>query len=251
MHRQMPRYRLTIEYDGTPYVGWQRQKNGPGVQAAIEKAIVGFAHEQITLQVAGRTDTGVHALAQIAHVDLSADWSAKTVRDAINALLTKAKEPVAITAVALVDEDFHARFSAKARHYRYLIENRPVPSALNAKRAWLVKRPLDCAAMNDAAQELLGLHDFTTFRAAQCQSKSPVKTMDRIYFERDGAMITVSISAKSFLHNQVRSIVGTLKMVGDSRWSRADVARIRDAREHQLCGALAPAHGLYLEKVDY
>ena len=247
----MHRYRMTIEYDGTRYVGWQRQKNGHAVQAAIEKAILGFTHEQVTLQVAGRTDTGVHAFGQTAHADLTRDWNSEKVLEATNAFLAMNEERVSIVVCQKVDDTFHARFSALARHYLYRITNRISPNALEHRRAWWIKKQLDLDAMRDAAQAFVGTHDFTTFRAAQCQAKSPIKTLDSIVFERDGDEIFINVSAKSFLHNQVRSIVGTLKMVGESRWDRAEVERRRDALDHQLCGALAPPHGLYLKKVDY
>jgi len=247
----MPRFRMTIEYDGTPYVGWQRQTNGHAVQAALEKAILGFTHEQVTLQVAGRTDTGVHAFAQTAHADLSRDWDAGKVLEATNAFLAMNEERVSVIECKKVDESFHARFSAQARHYLYRITNRAAPNALEHRRSWWIKKPLDVAAMQEASKAFIGTHDFTTFRAAQCQAKSPIKTLDRIAFERDKHEILINVSAKSFLHNQVRSIVGTLKMVGEGRWDRGEVERRRDALDHQLCGALAPPHGLYLKKVDY
>jgi len=247
----MPRYRLLIEYDGTPYVGWQRQTNGYGVQAAVEKAIAGFTHETVTLQVAGRTDAGVHALGQVAHVDLTRDWSEERVEIATNAFLAMNEEAVAVLSAKKVDETFQARFSAIARTYEYRIHNRMAPLTLDRTRAWWVKKPLDVDAMNDAAAELVGTHDFTTFRAAQCQAKSAVRTLDSIVARRDGEMIVFTVHARSFLHNQVRSLVGTLKMGGEGRWTRQKVANIRDARDHQLCGALAPPHGLYLSTVHY
>ncbi|MEO1700810.1 MAG: tRNA pseudouridine(38-40) synthase TruA [Pseudomonadota bacterium] len=247
----MHRYRMTIEYDGTPYVGWQRQTNGHAVQAAVEKAILGFTHENVTLQVAGRTDTGVHALGQTAHADLTRDWAPEKVLEATNAFLAMNEERVSIVACQKVDETFHARFSAQARHYLYRITNRVAPNALEHRRAWWIKKPLDLKAMRDASNAFIGTHDFTTFRAAQCQAKSPVKTLDKIVLEREGHEISIHVSARSFLHNQVRSIVGTLKMVGENRWDRSEVERRRDALDHQLCGALAPPHGLYLKKVDY
>ncbi|MEQ8399718.1 MAG: tRNA pseudouridine(38-40) synthase TruA [Roseitalea porphyridii] len=247
----MPRYRLTIEYDGTPYVGWQRQKNGHAVQEAVEKAIFEFSKQTVTLQVAGRTDTGVHAIAQTAHVDLDRDWDPVRVREAINAYLVLDEERIAVVAAEKVGEDFHARFSAQTRHYLYRIHNRPAPLTLDHRRAWWCKRHLDIDAMNDAARVLIGTHDFTTFRAAQCQSKSPVKTLDAITFSRDGEFVTAHVSARSFLHNQVRSLVGTLKLVGEGRWTKDDVRRVLEARDHQKCGALAPPHGLYLLRVDY
>jgi len=247
----MPRYRLTIEYDGSPYVGWQRQTNGHAVQEAVEKAIFEFSKQNVRLQVAGRTDTGVHAIAQTAHVDLDRDWEPVRVREAINAYLVLDEERIAIVEARKVDEDFHARFSATARHYLYRIHNRPAPLTLDHRRAWWCKRFLNVEAMNDAAQVLIGTHDFTTFRAAQCQSKSPVKTLDTLTVTRDGEWVEAHVSARSFLHNQVRSMVGTLKMVGEGRWSKTDVETARDARDHQKCGALAPPHGLYLLRVDY
>ncbi|QKV19423.1 tRNA pseudouridine(38-40) synthase TruA [Oricola thermophila] len=247
----MPRYRLTVEYDGTPYVGFQRQSNGYAVQEAMERAIGKFTGETVTVHVAGRTDTGVHALGQVCHVDLAREWEARRVLDAINAHLVMADERIAILDVERMDEDFHARFSATNRHYLYRIVNRHQPIPLERERAWWVKRPLDVDAMQDAAAELIGTHDFTTFRAVQCQSKSPVKTLDRIVVSRSGELVTFRVSARSFLHNQVRSIVGTLKLVGEGRWTRQDVKEALEARDHQRCGALAPPHGLYLEKVDY
>lgn len=247
----MPRYRLTVEYDGTPYVGFQRQTNGYAVQEAMEKAIAKFAREDVTVHVAGRTDTGVHAIGQVCHVDLTRDWDAFRVMEAMNAHLVMEDECVAILDAEKMDEEFHARFSARNRHYLYRILNRHTPIPLERERAWWVRRPLDIEAMQDAAKLLLGTHDFTTFRAAQCQSKSPVKTLDVIEFSRTGELVEVRLSARSFLHNQVRSIVGTLKLVGEDRWTRDDVQEVLEARDHQRCGALAPPHGLYLAKVDY
>lgn len=247
----MHRYRLLIEYDGSPYVGWQRQKNGPGVQAAIERAVLAFSKQEVTLQVAGRTDTGVHALGQVCHVDLTRNWPARTVMDAINAYLAKHDEPVAVLAAEPVTEDFHARFSATARTYEYHIHNRMAPLTVDRTRAWWVKRTLDVDAMNDAAKVLLGTHDFTTFRAVQCQSRSPVKTLDRLDAVRDGERIIFTVHARSFLHNQVRSFVGSLKLVGEGTWNRDKLIDVLEARDHQKCGALAPPHGLYLARVHY
>ena len=247
----MPRYRLTVEYDGTPYKGFQRQKNGYTVQEAIERAIFKFSGEQITLHVAGRTDTGVHALAQMCHADLTRDWDPFRVMEAVNAHLVMADECVAVVDAEKMDGDFHARFSAVGRHYLYRVVNRHAPVPLERHRAWWVKKPLDVDAMREAARVLIGTHDFTTFRAAQCQSKSPVKTLDAILFSRVGEIIETRVSARSFLHNQVRSIVGTLKLVGEGRWTANDVRTVLEARDHQRCGALAPPHGLYLAKVDY
>ena len=237
----MPRYRLTVEYDGTPYVGFQRQANGYAVQEAME----------VTIHVAGRTDTGVHALAQVCHVDLARDWDARRVLEAMNAHLVMADECVAVLDAEKMTDDFHARFSATGRHYLYRILNRHAPIPLERQRAWWVRRPLDIAAMQDAAALLIGTHDFTTFRAAQCQSNSPVKTLDEIRFSRSGELVEARLSARSFLHNQVRSIVGTLKLVGEGRWTRDDVRAVLEAKDHQRCGALAPPHGLYLAAVDY
>lgn len=247
----MPRYRLLIEYDGTPYVGWQRQTNGYAVQEALEHAVAEFCRTPVTLHVAGRTDTGVHALGQVAHVDLPKAYPDATVRNAINAMLAQNDEPVSVLEARTVDEDFHARFSATARTYHYRIHNRLPPLTVDRHRSWWVKKPLDVEAMRDAATVLLGTHDFTTFRAVQCQAKSPVRTLDHIGIERDGEIVQFTVHARSFLHNQVRSIVGTLKLVGEGRWTKADVARVLEARDHQLCGALAPPHGLYLAAVCY
>lgn len=247
----MPRYRLTVEYDGTPYVGFQRQTNGYAVQEAMERAVRKFTGEDVTIHVAGRTDTGVHALAQVCHVDLTRDWDARRVMDAMNAHLAMAEECVSILDAERMDDDFHARFSATTRHYLYRIFNRHSPSPLERQRAWWVKNPLDVAAMQDAAEILIGTHDFTTFRAVQCQSKSPVKTLDEITFSRSGELVEARVSARSFLHNQVRSLVGTLKLVGEGRWTKADVLDALEARDHQRCGALAPPHGLYLARVGY
>ncbi len=247
----MPRYKLTIEYDGTAYVGWQRQTNGYAVQEAVEKAIAGFSLETVTVHVAGRTDTGVHALGQVAHVDLSRDWGERKVLLAINAFLAMAEEAVAVLSVEKVSDDFHARFSAKARAYEYRIHERLPPLTLDRRRAWWVKRPLDVDVMNAAGLKLLGTHDFSTFRAAQCQAKSPIRTLDRIEARREGEMIIFTVEARSFLHNQVRSMVGTLKCVGEGRWTQDELVRAFEARDHQQCGALAPPHGLYLARVDY
>lgn len=245
----MPRYKLIIEYDGGPFVGWQRQKNGRSVQEAIEKAITAFSRERGTLKGAGRTDAGVHALGQVAHVDLVKTWPAETVRDALNAHLRP--EPISILSVEAVLDDFDARFSARKRHYLYRIVDRQAPLALDRDRAWSVPSRLDADAMHLAARSLVGKHDFTTFRAAECQAKSPVKTLDRLDVSRHGDEIAVSATARSFLHNQVRSMVGTLKKVGEGRWSANEVAAALAARDRARSGPVAPAHGLYLVAVDY
>jgi tRNA pseudouridine38-40 synthase len=245
----VPRYRLTLEYDGGGFVGWQRQDNGPSVQAALEAAIQAFAGEAVATVAAGRTDAGVHALGQVVHADLARDWPVETVRDAINFHLKPA--PVTILEAALAPPEFHARFSATARTYRYRIVNRRAPLALERGRAWWWPSPLDAAAMHRAAQRLLGQHDFTSFRATQCQAKSPVKTLDRLAVTRDGELIAVEAAARSFLHHQVRNMVGTLRLVGEGKWTGDDVARALAARDRAAAGPTAPAEGLYLVAVRY
>ena len=245
----MPRYKLIIEYDGTPFVGWQRQANGRSVQQAIEEAIAAFAGRPVRIQTAGRTDAGVHATHQVAHVDLDKDWRTDTVRDAANAHLKPA--PVAILAAEIVPDAFDARASALKRHYLYRILNRRAPPGLDVHRVWHVPWALDVEAMHTAAQTLVGRHDFTTFRAAECQANSPVKTIDRLDVERLGDEIRVAASARSFLHHQVRSMVGSLALVGAGRWSAADLRAALEAHERARCGPMAPPSGLYLVGVDY
>jgi tRNA pseudouridine38-40 synthase len=245
----MPRYRLLIEYDGGPFVGWQLQAGGPSVQGVITDAIAAFAGETATVHGAGRTDAGVHALGQVAHVDLARDWRPDRVRDALNARLRP--HPVAMLAVEKVADSFHARFSARRRRYLYRIVNRRADLALERNRAWRVPRPLDAAAMHAAAQGLVGRHDFTTFRAADCQAKSPVKTLDRLDVARDGDEVRVHASARSFLHHQVRSMVGSLVAVGEGKWSAQDLARALAACSRSACGQVAPPEGLYLVSVEY
>lgn len=247
----MPRYRIDVEYDGTGYSGWQRQAGRHSVQAALEQAIAAFAREEVTLRGAGRTDAGVHAAAQVAHLDLAREWPEATVRDALNAHLTAAGETVSVIAAARAAEDFDARFSALARHYLYRIFNRRAPPALERSRAWHVTRPLDAEAMHEAAQALVGHHDFTTFRSVQCQAKSPARTLDRLDVTRRGEWVEIRASARSFLHNQVRSMAGTLKRVGEGAWTAADVAAALAAKDRAACGPVAPAHGLFLLGVDY
>lgn len=245
----MPRYRLTLEYDGTPFVGWQVQENGPSVAGAIAEAFGRFAGETPKVFGAGRTDAGVHALGQVAHVDLSRDWEPDTVRDALNAHLRP--QPVAVLAVERAADDFDARFSARARHYRYRIVNRRADLALDRDRVWRITKPLDAGAMHRAAQRLTGHHDFTTFRSAECQAKSPMKTLDRLDVVRDGDEVRIEAGARSFLHNQVRSMVGSLALVGEGKWTGDDLARALEARDRAACGPVAPACGLYLVRVDY
>jgi tRNA pseudouridine38-40 synthase len=245
----MPRFKLLIEYDGAPFAGWQIQAGQPTVQGFLTAAVEAFCGEQVSVQGAGRTDAGVHALGQVAHIDLTKEWESDTVRDALTAQLRP--HPVAVLAAERVADDFDARFSARARHYLYRIVNRRADLALERGRAWRVPRPLDAAAMHAAAQGLLGKHDFTTFRAAECQAKSPVKTLDRLDVARERDEIRVSASARSFLHHQVRSMVGSLALVGEGRWSTQDLKAALDARDRTACGPIAPPDGLYLLRVDY
>ena len=245
----MPRYRITIEYDGTPFVGWQIQDNGPSVQARLAEAIHAFCGEQIVPAGAGRTDAGVHALAQVAHVDLAKDWPVDTVRDALNAHLRP--DPVSVLEAQVVDEEFDARFSATKRHYLYRIVDRRAPLALDANRAWQVPVALDADAMHASAQVLTGNHDFTTFRSVQCQAKSPIKTLDVLSVSRVGAEVQISAEARSFLHNQVRSIAGALKLVGTGKWLKKDLKAALEAKDRAACAPVAPPHGLYLVRVEY
>jgi len=245
----MPRYRLTVEYDGTPYVGWQRQDNGPSVQGEIERAAEAVGNGEVTLFGAGRTDTGVHALAQVAHFDTERQWGPSKLRDALNAKLRDTG--IAIIEVAEVGEDFHCRFSATSRSYLYRILNRRPPPALEIGRVWWVKSPLDTDAMHEAAQRLVGHHDFTTFRSTHCQSRTAMKTLDELRVSRLGEHVEIFARSRSFLHNQVRSMAGTLVEVGLGRWSADDVTRALEARDRTACGPVAPAVGLYLVAVGY
>lgn len=247
----MPRYRLDLEYDGRPYAGWQRQADHPSVQQAIEEAIFRLSGEKVSIRGAGRTDAGVHATAQVAHVDLTKERRADTVRDALNAHLQQAGERVAVLRAQMVSDDFDARFSALGRHYLYRISNRRAPPALEKGKVWWVPKLLDMDAMHEAARELLGRHDFTTFRSVQCQANSPVRTLDRLDVTRLGDEIEIRASARSFLHNQVRSMVGSLKRVGDGGWTAADLRAALEAKNRAACGQVAPADGLYLIGVDY
>jgi tRNA pseudouridine38-40 synthase len=245
----MPRYKLTIEYDGGPFVGWQVQGSAPSVQGALMGAIEAFCGERVKVGGAGRTDAGVHALGQVAHVDLAKDWDADTVRDAITAHLRP--QPVVVLAAEKVSDAFDARFSAVKRHYRYCIVNRRADLALERGRAWRLPRPLDHKAMHAAAQHLVGRHDFTTFRHVDCQAKSPVKTLDRLDVTREGERVSICASARSFLHSQVRSMVGALVFVGEGRWSADDLSAALAARDRAACAPVAPPGGLYLVQVDY
>jgi tRNA pseudouridine38-40 synthase len=243
------RYRLTLEYDGTPFVGWQRQDNGPSVQGALEAAIEKLSGERVTVTGAGRTDAGVHALGQVAHFDLAKTFEPGKIRDALNYHLRP--DPVSVLEAAEADEQFHARFSATARRYLFRILNRRSPPALEAGKVWHVSPKLDAEAMHAAAQFLVGQHDFTTFRAAECQAQSPVKTLDRLDVSQRGEEIHIEASARSFLHHQIRSFAGTLKLVGEGKWQPREVKKALDARDRAACGPVAPPEGLYLVRVDY
>ena len=245
----MPRYALTIEYDGGPFFGLQRQQDGPSVQEAVERAVAGITQEQATLHSAGRTDSGVHALAMRSHVDIDREFDPFRLMEGLNAKLRP--DPVAVTACEQVAEDWHARFSCVGRRYLYRILNRRAPPALLAGKVWHEPRPLDAAAMHEAAQELVGRHDFTTFRSAHCQAASPVKTLDRLEVERVGEEVHIHAAARSFLHHQVRSMVGCLQLVGLGKWSAESVAQALAARERQALGFNAPPHGLYFVEAVY
>jgi tRNA pseudouridine38-40 synthase len=245
----MPRYRATVEYDGGPYKGFQLQADHPSVQGALERAIHAFSGESPRVAAAGRTDTGVHATGQTIHFDLAKDWPARTVRDAVNAHLVG--ETVVLVAAEVADPEFHARFSALERRYLYRILNRPAPPALDKGRVWHVRAPLDAGAMHAAAQRLVGLHDFTTFRDAACQSASPVKTLDEARVWREGEEVRLAFAARSFLHRQVRSMTGALAEVGAGRWSAEDLSAALEAKDRKACAPVAPAHGLCLTAVAY
>jgi tRNA pseudouridine38-40 synthase len=245
----MPRYRLLVEYDGRPYRGFQVQEGLPTVQGSIERAVLAFSGQQIRLGAAGRTDTGVHATGQVVHIDLTKDWRPAVVRDALNAHL--APEPISILEASVAPEDFHARFSATGRRYLYRILNRHSPAALDQGRVWRVKKPLDAAAMQAAAEVLLGEHDFTTFRDTLCQAKTPVKTLDMARVVREGDEIHLTFAARSFLHRQVRSMTGSLAEVGLGRWTAADLKAALEARDRAACGPVAPSDGLCLTGVVY
>jgi tRNA pseudouridine38-40 synthase len=245
----VPRYRLTIEYDGGPFVGWQYQENGPSVQQAVEHAVFRFCGERTTVHGSGRTDTGVHALGQVAHVDLARSFAPATVRDAVNFHLKPA--PIAVLDATPVADDFHARFSARERFYRYRILNRPAPPAYERGHVWWVPMQLDAERMAEAAAILVGHHDFTSFRSVMCQAESPTKTLDALTVRRDDVEICIEARARSFLHNQVRIIAGTLKLVGQGKWSPVDVAAALAAGDRARAGPTAPPHGLCLVSVSY
>jgi tRNA pseudouridine38-40 synthase len=245
----MPRYKLTIEYDGAPFSGWQIQENGPSVQGALEIAVKAICGEAVRVHGAGRTDAGVHALGQVAHCDIVKQFAPGRLRDALNAHLRPL--PIGVLDVEMMPESFEARFSAIRRHYLYRIVNRRANLAIDAGRVWRVPKPLDAQAMHAAAQRLVGKHDFSTFRDSECQAKSPEKTLDQLDVSRDGDRIDIVTSARSFLHSQVRSMVGSLVSVGEGRWRAGDLAAALAARNRAACGPVAPPHGLYLVRVDY
>jgi tRNA pseudouridine38-40 synthase len=243
------RYRVTLEYDGGPFVGWQRQNSGASVQGALEAAIEKLSGEKVTVTGAGRTDAGVHALGQVAHFDLEKEFDAGKVRDALNHFLRP--DPVSVLDARVADGEFHARFSAQARHYLFRILNRRSPPALEIGKVWHVSPKLDAQAMHAAAQFLVGHHDFTTFRAAECQAQSPVKTLDRLDVSQRGEEIHIEASARSFLHHQIRSFAGTLKLVGEGKWQPRDVKKALEAKDRTACGPVSPPDGLYLVRINY
>jgi tRNA pseudouridine38-40 synthase len=245
----MPRYKLTLEYDGGPFRGWQRQSEGPSVQQALEEAVRAFCGEEVRVVAAGRTDAGVHATGQVAHLDLARPVTRESLRNALNYYLRP--RPVVVLEAAPVADDFHARFSAQVRHYLYRIVNRRAALTLEAHLAWHVPTPLDAEVMHEAAERLTGRHDFTSFRSALCQAKSPVKTLDRLAVRRVGDHLEITARARSFLHHQVRNMVGTLKLVGEGRKPVESIEAVLAARDRSAAGPIAPACGLYLVRVDY
>lgn len=245
----MPRFAITIEFDGHPYAGWQRQDNAPSVQAAIEAAVFKTTSKDVAVYAAGRTDAGVHARAMRAHFDLDTALTPFRIMGAINAHLRPA--PISVLDCETVPGDWHARFSCKGRAYEYHIIARRSPLALERGKAWQIASPLDAAAMHDAAQLLVGLHDFTTFRSTECQSDSPIKTLDRLDVKQIGERIVVEAEARSFLHHQVRSMVGCLSMVGRGKWTAADLQSALDARDRARLGHNAPPDGLYFMRAMY
>jgi tRNA pseudouridine38-40 synthase len=245
----MTRFRLAVEYDGRPFMGWQRQGHGPSVQQAIEEAAEAIIGEPVAVHAAGRTDAGVHALAMTAHLDIEKAITPFRLMEGLNARLRP--QPVAILSAEIVPDDWHARFSCIGRRYLYRIVNRRAPLALEAGRAWKVAVPLDAGKMHEAAQLLVGLHDFTTFRSAHCQSESPVKTLDRLAVRREGDRIEIEAAARSFLHHQVRSMVGCLQLVGRGKWSSSDLKAALDAKDRSALGYNAPPDGLYFVEALY
>ncbi len=245
----MPRYKLTIEYDGAPFCGWQLQDNALSVQGALEAAVAAMCGEAVRVHGAGRTDAGVHAFGQVAHCDIAKPFTPDRLRDGLNAHLRP--HPIAVLAAEIVPDTFEARFSARKRHYLYRIKNTRANLALDIGRVWRVPRRLDAGAMHEAAQRLVGKHDFTTFRDTECQAKSPEKTLDQLDVTREGDDISVVTSARSFLHSQVRSMVGSLVWVGEGRWSADDLAAALAAKNRAACGPVAPPEGLYLVRVEY
>lgn len=245
----MPRYKLTIEYDGTPFVGWQIQDNGLSIQSCLADAVHAFAGERVVPSGAGRTDAGVHATGQVAHLDLARDWPVETVRNALNYHLKP--NPISVLSVVSVAPTFDARFCATERHYLFRLLDRPSPAAIDRHRVWRVPAPLDADTMNHAAQALVGHHDFTTFRSANCQAKSPIKTLDKLDVLRVGTEVHVVTAARSFMHNQVRSMVGSLKLVGEGKWTPQDLADALRSADRRRCGPVAPPDGLYLTGVSY
>ncbi len=245
----MTRFALTLEFDGGPFMGLQRQAHGPSVQQAVEEAVLAITGEETTMHAAGRTDAGVHALAMRAHVDIAKEFTPFRLMEALNAKLRPA--PIAVLACEAVPDDWHARFSCVGRSYLYRIVNRRAPLALEAGRAWLVRQPLDAGAMHRAAQALVGRHDFTTFRSVHCQAQSPVKTLDRLAVRREGEQVLVEAAARSFLHHQVRSMVGCLALVGLGRWEEQRIAAVLAARDRRALGLNAPPDGLYFVAADY
>lgn len=243
------RYKLCISYDGTSFCGWQRQKSGPSIQQTIEEALLVCLKKEITLFGSGRTDTGVHAYHQIAHFDFDDKIDTYRLRESLNALVRP--HPISIKSVEIVSDDFHARFSAKKRTYIYKIFNAPYPPALDNNRVWWYRHTLDVNKMQNAAQILVGKHDFSTFRASECQAKSPIKTIDSITFEQQNEYILMTITAKSFLHHQVRNIMGSLVLVGANKWSLDDLKKALEAKDRKLGGPTAPATGLYFYNIEY
>ena len=245
----MQRYKIKIEYEGTPFVGWQFQKNGQSIQEVLQKAIFNFSNEKVTVTGAGRTDSGVHALAQTAHFDLKKKMQKKNILSAINQNI--GKKPVTILKVNKANKNFHARYDAKRRTYRYLIINRQSPLALQKNKAWHIRKRLDLLSMKKGAKLLLGTHDFSTFRASSCGAKSPIKTMEKISIKKNKDKITLQFTSKSFLQQQVRSMVGCLKYLGESKWNLKDFIKSFKSKNRLKCAPPAPACGLYLVKIEY